>query len=103
MENLFTPWRYAYITKGAPASECFFCDAARSLGTDGSDALGSDTLVLHAARHHLVMLNLHPYSSGHLMVAPLEHLASPAESGPAARRRILAARPEVSGRAPAGL
>jgi ATP adenylyltransferase len=32
------------------------------------------------ARHHLVMLNLHPYSSGHLMVAPLEHLSSPLES-----------------------
>jgi ATP adenylyltransferase len=79
MQQLFTPWRHAYITAGSETdSGCFFCAAARN----PDDPNG---LVVHAARHHLVMLNLHPYSSGHLMVAPLEHQATPQESGPEAR------------------
>jgi ATP adenylyltransferase len=73
MEILFTPWRYSYIVRSSQESECFFCAAAQ----EPDDA---DRLVVHMARHHLVMLNLHPYSSGHLMVAPLEHLGTPYES-----------------------
>lgn len=74
MEQLFTPWRHAYITASpAAGSGCFFCDAGRQPDDPGG-------LVVHCGRHHLVMLNLHPYSNGHLMVAPLEHLASPQES-----------------------
>jgi ATP adenylyltransferase len=84
MERLFTPWRYDYITKSPASPEsreaagCFFCAASRKPGD-------SDGLVVHAGRHHLVMLNLHPYSNGHLMVAPFEHHASPQESGPEAQ------------------
>jgi len=80
MEILFTPWRYAYITKNAE-SGCFFCAAA-----DNPD--DPDGLVVATGRHHLVMLNLHPYSNGHLMVAPLAHLASPQESGEDARAEL---------------
>jgi ATP adenylyltransferase len=82
METLFTPWRHAYITQSAPGSTadtgCFFCAAGRNPGDP-------DGLVVHTSRHHLVMLNLHPYSSGHLMVAPLEHLSSPLDSPAEAR------------------
>ena len=78
MQELFTPWRYAYITASAADSGCFFCAAGRS----PDDPEG---LVVHTTPHHLVMLNLHPYSSGHLMVAPLAHLASPQESAPEAQ------------------
>src|SRR4029078_3161037 len=44
-----------------------------------------ESLVLARGQHPLVMLNLHPYSNGHVMVAPVEHLASPLESDAAAR------------------
>ena len=74
MQQLYTPWRYSYITAQTPEPGCFFCAAARSPHEP-------ERLLVHLARHHLVMLNLHPYSNGHLMVAPLEHLASPMESG----------------------
>lgn len=78
MEILFTPWRYSYIVRsGSQESGCFFCAAAR-------EPDHPDSLVVHVARHHLVMLNLHPYSNGHLMIAPLAHLASPHESPPEA-------------------
>ncbi|MDP9121725.1 MAG: HIT domain-containing protein [Acidobacteriota bacterium] len=81
MQTLFTPWRNAYITERSPASECFFCDAARQ----PDDPEG---LVVATRRHHLVMLNRHPYSSGHLMVAPLAHLTSPEQSGEEAREEF---------------
>lgn len=74
MQHLYTPWRYSYITAQASEPECFFCAAARLPHEP-------ERLVVHTARHHLVMLNLHPYSNGHLMVAPLAHLASPVDSG----------------------
>ena len=78
MEHLFTPWRYSYITNTSTDDGCFFCAAARN--PDDPDGL-----VVHTSRHHLVMLNLHPYSNGHIMVAPLEHQSSPVESGEEAR------------------
>jgi ATP adenylyltransferase len=73
METLFTPWRYSYITADPPDSGCFFCTAGRN-------PADPDGLVVHTSRHHLVMLNLHPYSSGHLMVAPLDHVGTPQDS-----------------------
>jgi len=84
METLFTPWRYAYITQGAvvdSSESCFFCAAAREPERE-------DGLVVRVARHHLVMLNLHPYTNGHLMVAPLEHRASPDQVSEAARAEL---------------
>ena len=73
---LFTPWRYAYITGvNEPKDEvCFFCAAA--LASDEPEHL-----VVYRSEHHLVMLNRYPYTSGHLMVAPLDHAATPAEDG----------------------
>lgn len=91
MEHLYTPWRYSYITQSSSSPEtpaspatppditgCFFCAAAGS--PDDPDGL-----VVHTARHHLVMLNLHPYSNGHLMIAPLGHESSPQASPPEAQ------------------
>jgi ATP adenylyltransferase len=78
MATLFTPWRYEYIKTKGQDEGCFFCAAAGEL----DDA---ERLVVFATSHHLVMLNRHPYTNGHLMVAPLAHLASPRdEAAPAA-------------------
>jgi len=81
MDTLFTPWRYSYITQSVPDSECFFCAA-------GKDPDHPDGLVVHTARHHLVMLNLHPYSSGHLMVVPFDHVSDPQDSPEEAKAEL---------------
>lgn len=77
METLFTPWRYDYIkskgSAGSAAEGCFLCAAAR-------EPNDPERLVVHVGAHHLVMLNRHPYTNGHLMIAPLRHLASPGEA-----------------------
>ncbi len=73
MDTLFTPWRYAYISSEKPSSGCFLCAAA-------AEPDQADSLVVSLRRHHVVLLNLHPYTNGHLMIAPREHLASPEQA-----------------------
>jgi len=71
MQTLLTPWRFAYISETPLEPEgCFFCAAAERPDDP-------QCLVVAVARHHLVMLNRYPYTNGHLMVAPLVHLADP--------------------------
>jgi ATP adenylyltransferase len=38
------------------------------------EALKQDKLILHRGNRAFVIMNLYPYSNGHLMVAPVEHL-----------------------------
>lgn len=79
MQQLFTPWRYRYISSPRSATDpadpacCFLCAAA-------AGPEDPESLVVDRAAHHLVLLNLHPYANGHLMVAPLAHRASPLDS-----------------------
>lgn len=75
MEVLFTPWRYSYITGNHSKDQCFFCRAA-------DDPDDPERLVVFRGHDCQVLLNLHPYTNGHLMVAPLAHIASPAEAEP---------------------
>ena len=67
MDRLWTPWRYSYVSKAAPAAACIFCDKAKP----GSD---EENLVLYRASRNYVLLNLFPYNNGHIMVAPYEHV-----------------------------
>lgn len=67
MDYLFTPWRYAYITTADKAPECVFCAQAR----EKDDA---KALIVHRGEHCFVILNTFPYTSGHVMIAPYEHL-----------------------------
>lgn len=80
MQVLFTPWRYAYIAgQRESVAGCFLCEAAAAPDDP-------DRLVVHVAAHHFVVLNRHPYSNGHLMLAPREHVASPPDASSAAQQ-----------------
>jgi ATP adenylyltransferase len=70
MDFLWSPWRYDYIASaGKKPSSCVFC-----IGEDQTGDL--DRLVLHRGQSCFIILNLFPYTSGHLMIAPYEHLNS---------------------------
>ncbi len=69
MDYLWTPWRYQYVTKTGEPAECVFCEAAKSTDDRGC-------LVVHRASHHFVILNRFPYTSGHIMVVPYQHVAT---------------------------
>ena len=67
MDHLFTPWRYAFVTGADKATGCIFCDLPR-LNNDRK------ALIVHRAQHCFVILNAYPYTSGHVMVSPYEHV-----------------------------
>ncbi len=72
MNRLFTPWRMAYI-KGekTPVEGCVFCNKV-----NGND---TDEQVIARSEYVYVTLNRFPYSNGHLMVVPYDHIASQEE------------------------
>ena len=69
-QNLWAPWRLAYIKHEQPAvpddRQCFLC---RSL----SQSNDKENLVLLRTDASCVVLNRFPYNNGHLLVAPLAH------------------------------
>src|SRR4051812_21255735 len=68
-QRIWAPWRLAYV-KDAGAEEkdeCVFC-AKPAQGDD------EDALIVHRGETSFVILNKFPYTNGHMMVAPYEHI-----------------------------
>jgi len=67
--RIWAPWRLAYVKDAAKDSEeeCIFC--AKPAADDDET-----TLIVHRGEHSFVILNLFPYTNGHLMVAPYAHI-----------------------------
>jgi len=68
---LWAPWRLSYVSQPDAASGCIFCDKP---GAEDPSARRDD-LVLRVTEHVSVIMNLFPYASGHLLVAPRQHTA----------------------------
>ena len=75
MERLWAPWRLEYVAEAGSQKRCVFC-------AEAANTLGEETLVVARAEHGFVLLNKFPYSSGHLMVAPVRHVAELDELSP---------------------
>jgi ATP adenylyltransferase len=73
LQRLWAPWRRSYLAAaaGRRPPKCIFC-----LRRAAAAAL-RERLVLRATPLVMVMLNRYPYNTGHLMVAPRRHVASP--------------------------
>jgi ATP adenylyltransferase len=56
-----------YVGGGA-TSGCIFCDKA-------AEQRDAENLIVHRGAHAFILLNLYPYNSGHLMIAPFAHTA----------------------------
>ena len=72
LERLWAGWRTDYVSDpktGRTDTACVICNLVAA--TDDREAL-----VLERAAHTITVLNLYPYGSGHLMVAPVTHTAS---------------------------
>jgi ATP adenylyltransferase len=70
-QRIWAPWRLAYVKDASKdsADECIFCAKAGEDDDEGN-------LIVHRGTRCFVILNLYPYTNGHLMVAPYEHLAT---------------------------
>lgn len=75
-ERIWAPWRLRYVESAGDSDECIFC-AKPGQGDD------RQALIVHRGERCFVMLNLFPYTNGHLMVAPYEHLGRLQEIEPA--------------------
>ena len=69
---LWAPWRMAYITRAHEMEGCLFC----RLHQEGRD---EENKVIYRSRTCYVVLNIYPYNTGHVMVAPYRHVACPSE------------------------
>lgn len=69
MDRLWSPWRYDYVSKAEPGAPCLFCEKA-------SQQNDAQNYVVHRGQRNFILLNLYPYTTGHLMIAPYEHVAT---------------------------
>ena len=70
MDRLWSPWRLEYIAANTASNQaCVFC----AIQADPQNDLKN--FVLHRARFNFVVLNIHPYTSGHLLVVPYQHVS----------------------------
>ena len=90
MDYLWTPWRYAYITNAEKISGCIFCQL---------QAAGEDEKVHIAYRgqHCFVILNTFPYTSGHVMVVPYQHLDELQKLPPEASQEMMGLTQKMEG------
>ncbi len=72
MDRLWTPWRYSYVAGEAPAA-CIFCEKASSADDEAA-------LVVWRGAQNFILLNAYPYTNGHIMIAPYEHVAALADA-----------------------
>ena len=81
MDHLWTPWRYTYLANAGKAP-CIFCALQRE--EDDRKAL-----IVHRAKHNFIILNAYPYTSGHSMVVPYQHLGQLRELPPDAATEMM--------------
>ena len=66
-QRVWAPWRLRYVKDANKSDECVFCS---KLEADDDRA----SLIVHRGPTCFVILNLYPYTSGHLMIVPYEHM-----------------------------
>lgn len=68
-KNLWAPWRIGYIQGLSEKGGCFICRDVENPQDDDKN------LVLWRTDKSIVVLNHFPYNNGHLLIAPIRHIA----------------------------
>jgi ATP adenylyltransferase len=72
LDRLWSPWRYEYIAASGSADAksraCVFCVLKAETERD------EENFVLHRASYNFIVLNIYPYTSGHLLIVPYDHV-----------------------------
>ncbi len=82
MDRMFTPWRLPYLQGMTGNEGCLFCRVV-------DEKRDADNLILHRGASCFVIINLYPYSSGHLMVVPGRHLGHLADATTQERAEVM--------------
>jgi len=86
-ERIWAPWRLKYVKDASKddEQECIFC------AFPGDDPANDEAnLIVHRGERCFVILNKFPYTNGHLMVAPYEHVATLPEVEPETIAELMA-------------
>jgi ATP adenylyltransferase len=75
MDFLWSPWRAGYVAGPQPNS-CVFCTLAQDSGPESDEK----RFLLFRGARTFVVLNLYPYTTGHLLIAPYEHIGLVADA-----------------------
>jgi ATP adenylyltransferase len=70
MDQLWSPWRYRYVSQVGKGGSCLFCAKA---ALDPSQ--DREQLILYRGRDNFILLNLYPYTTGHVLISPYAHVA----------------------------
>ncbi|MGH2924180.1 MAG: HIT family protein [Solirubrobacterales bacterium] len=93
-ERIWAPWRLPYVKDASKDDEqgCIFC------AFPGEDPSHDErNLIVHRGERCFVILNKFPYTNGHLMVAPYEHIAHLPEVEPETIAELMALTQEAMG------
>jgi ATP adenylyltransferase len=84
-QRIWAPWRLPYVKDASKDSEagCIFC-------TKPAEDEDERNLIVHRGERCFVILNLFPYTNGHLMIAPYAHLATLPELDPETTAEMMA-------------
>lgn len=86
MDILFAPWRENYLEKTARRNtdklECPFCTQLQKNNDH-------ENLILRRFKHCFIVMNKYPYNGGHLLVLPLEHVATLQDLSTEARNEFI--------------
>lgn len=66
MQHIYSTWRSEYIGRDKHNEGCAFCLALKEQDSP-------ENLIFHRGETCFIILNLFPYTSGHLMVVPYTH------------------------------
>lgn len=69
MDRLWTPWRFDYISKVDLVDTCVFCKMLE-------EEDDSSNHILRRGDHTFMVLNLFPYTSGHLLIVANRHIST---------------------------
>jgi len=75
MDRLWTPWRFEYLRKADQEPSCVFCGILQQVEDPAN-------FVLCRGRNTFILLNLYPYTSGHLLVVANRHIAALSDAQP---------------------
>jgi ATP adenylyltransferase len=89
MKKLYAPWRSNYTTDttrgkhdDTSAEECVFCTKLAANEDEKQ-------YIIARFKHHAVLLNLYPYSAGHILILPYQHVKNMSDLSPEARTELM--------------
>ena len=81
MDHLWSPWRYQYVQKAHAAAGCIFCEMV--------EQKDEANFVVCRGKHNFIVLNLYPYTTGHLMIVPFQHVNTLEAAPPEALQEMM--------------